>query len=775
MTTPLPVLAWLLLAGSACAAPLTMTIPPAAAALPGNPAERGVPGTNAGPAAAGDGAATSEPFHMGTARRPDGRTLTLDSRSLRLDGKPWTPVMGEFHYARYPENEWRGELAKMKAGGIDIVATYVFWIHHEEIEGQWDWTGNKSLRHFLELAHAAGLKAIVRCGPWCHGEVRNGGLPDWILARSKERFEDPAFMASTTKFYGQIATQLKGLLWKDGGPVIGIQLDNEYGGPASYLLRLKQIAREAGLDVPLYTRTGWPALSSPMPFGEIVPLYGVYAEGFWDRELTSMPGSYWAGFHFSTLRVDANIASDALGHREVQDAPDVASYPYLTCEIGGGMMSSYHRRILVDPRDSESTTLVKLGSGSISPGYYMYHGGVNPEGRLTTLMESQATGYWNDMPVKNYDFQTALGQYGQVRPQFYSLRRLHLFLHSFGESLAGMDAVLPDQRPAGKEDTTTLRWAARSDGRSGFVFVNNYERGHALPAKAGVQFALKLTDGRALTFPEKPVTVPADACFLWPFNLDLGRGVTLRWATAQPLTAVDGGRVRTVYFAETPGIAAQFCFGPEIDALDGAPPVPSDGGGKVYTFPAGRSVEVTPARRDSTQILRVVLLSEADSLRFGLDISPAAAPVAVGTELVRAAGPLRAVGPGKIDQPVATAPVDADFADAAVWRIKLPAGLDLSSKLLLRLNYVGDVARVMIGGKFITDDFYNGRSLEIGLWRHAAELKDGEITVAILPLQKNAPIYFSSPAARPDFGDRPAVDELRSAELVPQPSIAISP
>jgi len=744
MNTLLPRLALLLLAGSAFAAPLTITIPAAAPA-------------------------TAEPFRMGTAVRPDGSTLTVDARSLRLNGAPWTPVMGEFHYARYPANEWRDELRKMKAGGVDIVATYVFWIHHEEIAGAWEWAGPKSLRDFVRTAGEAGLKVIVRCGPWCHGEVRNGGLPDWIVARGHTRSEDPAFLASTTKLYHQIAAQLAGQLWKDGGPVIGIQLDNEYGGPASYLLNLKKIAHAAGLDVPLYTRTGWPELSTPMPFGEIVPLYGVYAEGFWDRELTAMPGAYWAGFHFSKLRVDSNIASDALGHREVKDTSDVARYPYLTCEIGGGMMSSYHRRILVDPRDPEATTLVKLGSGSISPGYYMYHGGTNPDGKLTTLMEEQATPLtnWNDMPVKNYDFQTALGQYGQVRPQFYSLRRLHLFLHSFGEKLAGMDTVLPDLRPAGKDDATTLRWAARSDGQSGFVFVNNYERGRVLPAKAGVQFALKLADGSSVSFPEKPVNVPAESSFLWPFHLDLGHGITLKWATAQPLTVTDQGKVRTVYFAETPGIASQFCFGPEVDSPKGAP---AAAGGRIRELHPGESVDVTLARRDSTQTLRIVLLSEAESLTFGLRVGPAAAPVAVDFEAIKTAGPLRKIELGKIPQPVAAAPVEADFAHAAVWRIKLPADIDLTADTLLRLNYVGDVARVYIGKKFITDDYYNGLPLEIGLRRHAAELRTGDLTIAILPLQKDAPIYFSSPTARPDFNGRPAVAELRSVELVTQPS-----
>jgi len=702
----------------------------------------------------------AETFHMGTARAPDGQILTLDARSLILNGKAWTPVMGEFHYSRYPENEWRGELLKMKAGGIDIVATYVFWIHHEEIEGRWEWSGDKNLRKFIETAAEAGLKVIVRCGPWCHGEVRNGGLPDWVVARGQARTEDPAFIASTTKLYDQIAAQLKGLLWKEGGPVIGIQLDNEYGGPAEYLLRLKQIARAAGLDVPLYTRTGWPALSTPMPFGEIVPLYGVYAEGFWDRELTPMPGNYWAGFHFSKLRVDANIANEALGRRDAQDAPDVARYPYLTCEIGGGMMSSYHRRILVDSRDITSTTLVKLGSGSVSPGYYMYHGGTNPEGKLTTLMEEQATAItnWNDMPVKNYDFQTALGQYGQVRPQFFSLRPLHLFLRSYGESFARLGTVLPDIRPTGKDDVTTLRWAARADGRGGFVFVNNYERGRALPAKAGVQFALVFPESGPVTFPLTPVTIPSGAHFFWPVNMALGGSANLAWATAQPV-AYDAG-ARTHYFMATAGIPVEFAF-------TGARVIVR-GGGRMETRGDGylRAVDLQPGSMLTVNGFTVAVISEAAAGNLFLKPSPAAAaPVTVAIEQLKPAGPLRTISMGGSKQPVAAAPGDADFTHAAVWRIKLPADLDWAADTILRLNYVGDVARVYIGKKFITDDYYNGQPLEIGLRRHAADLKDGELTIAILPLQKNAPIYLPE-TAKPDFGSADSIAVLTRAELV---------
>src|ERR1051326_4809304 len=218
------------------------------------------------------------------------------------------------------------------------------------------------------------MKVVVRCGPWCHGEVRNGGFPEWVVQRKdwKTRSTDPKFLDAVRELYGQIALQVRGQLWKDGGPIVGIQLDNEFHGPADYLLALKRIARDAGLDVPIYTRTGWPSLTSPMPIGEIVPLFGVYAEGFWDRELTSMPSKYWAGFHFSSLRTDNAIATEMLGNRDAKDDADVTKYPFLTCEIGGGMMNSYHRRILVDPRDIAATTLIKIAGGSTLPGYYMY-------------------------------------------------------------------------------------------------------------------------------------------------------------------------------------------------------------------------------------------------------------------------------------------------------------------------------------------------------------------------------------------------------------------
>jgi beta-galactosidase len=494
------------------------------------------------------------------------------------------------------------------------------------------------------------------------------------------------------------------------------------------------------------------------------------------------------------------------------------------------MMNSYHRRILVNPKDAEATTLIKLGSGSTLPGYYMYHGGVNPDGQLTTLMESQATGYWNDMPVKNYDFQAPLGQYGQIREQYHRLRRLHLFLHEWGSMLAGMPATMPDQRPEGKNDFDTLRWSARSDGKSGFVFVNNYQRLQNMPPKKDVQFRINLPDG-PITFPQDPVEIPSNACLIWPFNLELGHGVRLLWATAQPLTAIDDGKVRTVFFSETMGVPAQFAFetnGPAIEAITGqiTPGKTASllGGMKPGPMVAakvrladGSSVQIvvldeacslafwkgTLQGRDRVFLTQAGLVLDGDNLRLtattpaDLSVAIYPAPTSLAAEggdiagktegifqrftpqsprvvkinatfkEVQTAGPAREIPVGKIEQPVAAAPLDADFEKAAVWRIKIPAVIDLCTDPILRLHYAGDVARVTLNGKLITDDFYNGNVFDIGLRRHAPDILKGDLRVAILPLRKDAPIYMAE-SARPDFGGAASVAALKGIEILPR-------
>jgi beta-galactosidase len=766
-------------------------------------------------------------FRMRTARRPDGRELIVDGQSLRLDERPWLPVMGEFHYARYPADEWREELLKMKAGGVDVVASYVFWIHHEEIEGTFDWDGQRSLRRFIELCGEVGLFALLRTGPWCHGEVRNGGLPDWILKKEfRARTNDKDYLEHARRLYGEIAREIDGLLWKHGGPVIGVQCENEYRGPAEHLLALKKIAREVGIDVPLYTRTGWPAPTTRLPVGEILPLFGAYAEGFWDRALTPMPGHYGAAFLFMPAPTDAASAIGQFGFRlPGRDNDDLKSYPYFCCEIGGGMAPSYHRRIRIASLDVASVALVKLGSGNNLQGYYMYHGGANPEGRLSTLQESQATNFPNDLPVKSYDYQAPLGEFGQIRRHYHLLRLFSLFQRDFGSLMATLPACFPEIRPRSLSDAETLRWSARTDGKKGLLFVNNYHRLQTMPAKNGVQFELRLPGG-SLNVPAEPFNVPENSVFFWPFRFDLA-GARLIYATAQPICVVEDKGDTYAIFAKTPRIPAEFVFDAETCVLEQTSgQVTTDSAGlRIRKLATGTGAAIRVKTLEGARLCIVLLddetalacwkdellgrprifltraglvidgnrlrLSAVDPADLAVSVLPApesvslddlrlaagpdglfrrfSAPVTsaqtatVSVEPVRQAGPPRKIRMGS--KGVAEAPSDADFADAAVWRLRFPRVFDPSRDILLQLRYVGDVARLYLEGRLLTDDFYNGNPFEIGLKRFAPDIYHKELLLKILPLRKNAPIYLGGDAW-PAFGEAESLVRLDGVDVL---------
>ena len=297
--------------------------------------------------------ANAKCFEFGTNVNKDGVKFEVDSVGFIIGGKRVVPVMVEIHYSRVKAKDWARELKKMKAGGITVLATYCFWNHHEWEEGKWDWTKEKDLRGFLEACKKEEMPVVLRIGPFCHGEVLQGGMPNWIVNKAQEdkknyklRSLSPGFMEATERLYRNIFAQVGGMLWKDGGPVVGVQIENECRGPWQYSHELKAMAVKAGFDVPFYTRTGWPKLNGKETFGEMLPLYGDYADGFWDRELTDMPGDYAKAFIMKDSRLSSVIATETFGNnQDTKMEVSEMKYPYLTCELGGGMMPAYHRRI----------------------------------------------------------------------------------------------------------------------------------------------------------------------------------------------------------------------------------------------------------------------------------------------------------------------------------------------------------------------------------------------------------------------------------------------
>ena len=657
---------------------------------------------------------------MVVAQNPE---VKWDRHSLIMGGRRVVAVMGEIHYSRLPESEWAAEVHKMKEGGVTIISNYVFWNHVEEHQGVFDWSGQRNLRRFSEICQREGMPVCLRIGPFCHGEARNGGIPDWVVnSGCKLRSEDPQFLAYVEALYRQVFTQVLGLQWKDGGPVVACQFDNEYGGPGSYLMRLKEIATAVGFDLPFYTRTGWPELRTPVPFGEMIPLYGDYADGFWDRSIRETAGNYYKAFNFRSSPVSGAIGSEQLDYSQLQSS-DLStlnsSYPYFTCELGGGMMTSYHRRCYLYPEDAYSMAVVKLGSGSNLLGYYMYHGGTNPASRwvpgetslkpyegdrqvyLNECQRCLSTNH-NDLPVLTYDFQAPLGEFGQVNPHYYLLRKLHLFLADFGEELAPMEAVFPCPQDIKKGQDDFLRWSYRAKGTSGFVFINNYERLQHLSDKHGVRFTVC-----GVSFPSEAITVPSGAMCIFPVNV-----AGLRYATAQ-LVARRSGKV---YLEQIAGIPVELAFasGKTMKKVK-----PRGTETPVYTAPDGTAYYVVDSHAAG---------------RLFLDVqSPSHAPQHVAHQKVREAGPLRTITLGA--KKVAQEPLDKDFDDAAVYTIDVP-----QTQGLLTISYQGDCARLYADGRLVADNFYNGRPFLYGLWRLPAGVS--KLELRILPIQADMPVYF---------------------------------
>lgn len=467
-------------------------------------------------------------------RGPSGKALTVNNRYLMLNGQPVIPVMGEVHYSRIPRAQWEDVILKMKANGVNIIACYVLWMHHEQIEGQFDWTDNKDLRAFLQLCKKHGLWAYPRIGPWCHAEVRNGATPDWILLKKniKDRTNDPVYQSYAARLYSQIALQIKGLLYKDGGPVIGVQLENEYSrgkGGEEHILWLKQTAIKYGIDVPMYTVTGWQ--NGSVPPLEVIPLWGAYPDEPWAGNLNRSTGC--ENFRFTPFRDDEKIGNDLTKAKEKYI--DNSLYPFFTCETGLGIENTDHRRLQIGAKDGLGLMLAKIGSGSNLPGYYMFAGGSNPLGIFNTLEENkEETGYWNTNPVISYDFQAAIRESGQTGPAYHEVKQLHYFLNEFGNRLAPMEAVFP-------AITNELQYAVRVKDNAAFLFGINYCRHNTADTKNNIQFSIQLP-GETVVFPEKPVSIPDSSLFIWPVNFDMD-GTLLKYATAQPLCKLENNWV----------------------------------------------------------------------------------------------------------------------------------------------------------------------------------------------------------------------------------------
>ncbi len=488
-------------------------------------------------------------FKQGTNINPKGEKLDLNNYFLRKAGKPILPIMGEFHYSRYPRAEWEQSLLQMKAAGIQIISLYCFWNHHEEEEGKFRFDDNRDVRYFLELCGKHGLSAMVRIGPWAHGEARNGGFPDWYVKKKLKNGTDRSstngsIQPEVATWYAELAKQFKGLYYKDGGPVIGLQVDNEVRSTSvqsagyQYMAALKALAVKDGMDVPYYVVTGWPG--PIVPEDEVMPVWGGYADAPWTQNTKELPANNQ--YAFVSDRRDKTIGNDLIKYGGEAAATPMYHHPFLTVETGSGIQITYLRRPVLNTADIMGLLYTRLGTGANMLGYYVFHGTQHPlswnKDMSTQESKTSIYPYPNDYPLISYDFEAPLTEWGYTRDYYHDLKLLHQFVLGYEEKLAPMFSTIPADNPAKPDDMEKLRYSVRNKGNSGFVFFNNYVRHYQPAGHNNVAFTIK-TPTETVRIPEKGgINISSGTYGLMPFNADAG-GVLIKYATVQPSAVLD--------------------------------------------------------------------------------------------------------------------------------------------------------------------------------------------------------------------------------------------
>ena len=309
--------------------------------------------------------------------------VSFDERAILIGGKRELLISGEIHYPRVPEKEWDTILDATKAAGVNCIATYVFWNLHESRRDCYDFSNGKNLPRFLSLCKDRGLHVILRAGPYCCAEWNYGGFPSWLRDETglELRTWNMPYLQRTEKYLRHLCAEILPSLATRGGPIVAVQLENEYANIAKrykeygerYLAWILELSRQQGIDVPV-----------------------VMCEGGAMGALEACNG-----FSISEARI-----SDFRKRR--------AGQPLMWTELWPGWYdtwsSEHHVR---DARNIAYHLLRFVAAGGTTWNYYMWHGGTN-FGRTSMYLQ-----------VNSYDFDAPLDEWGRLTRKGVYLSALH--------------------------------------------------------------------------------------------------------------------------------------------------------------------------------------------------------------------------------------------------------------------------------------------------------------------------------------------------------------
>ncbi|MGZ0709686.1 beta-galactosidase [Coraliomargarita sp. W4R53] len=482
-----------------------------------------------------------------TSTNPEGVTLSSDKTTLLRDGKPLPLAMGEFHPQRYPEDYWEEVVLEMKAGGLNAISCYWFWTFIEPRPDVFNFDGNNDIRRFVELCQKHDMLVFLRIGPFCNAEILNGGLPSWLFGMPfAERSNDPGYLERVGLYFQKMGQQIQGQLWKDGGPIFMVQVENELGvapinwsmiyrhgaaeehrgpvDPAAFVEHyqsLRELALQAGFNVPFFTMTAWGGSRTTLPEKNFIYAYGGYM-------YLGKPGE-----NNSTLTC-------LMSNYQVS-----SPYPLQYIELGAAGSPARMGWVPQPPVESAiSTVFSRIGaSSSLAFGWYMYQGGTSP---LHSDWGWSTKG--DNLGLMSYDYHAPLSEYGLPRPAYYDLRPFHQTMLNFADSFTYGGVVYQDPEVGPREDKVRASVRLNNEG-GGAVFLLHYGNVNALNDRT-THLELKTKTGNVRIPSSGELDLVNGDCIMLPFNLDLEHDIRLISSTAQ-LSGHVVNQNETVYFVST--------------------------------------------------------------------------------------------------------------------------------------------------------------------------------------------------------------------------------
>ncbi|MBE6563198.1 MAG: beta-galactosidase [Ruminococcaceae bacterium] len=319
--------------------------------------------------------------------------LTLSGREFLMDGEPFRIISGAIHYFRVHPDYWADRLKKLKVCGFNTVETYICWNLHERKEGVFDFEGPLDVVKFIEIAEELGLNVIIRPGPYICAEWELGGIPSRLLADGVSlRCSDPLYLEKVMPYYKELFSRIRPHLCTNGGSIIMVQVENEYGSygdDREYMKRVAEIYRENGIDCMLFTADG--------------VYWGMQENG-------AVEGIFAA----------ANFGSDPGWHFDVMDEKRPGE-PLMCAEFWCGWFEHWHGEHKVPSKPEDIAKMVReffdLGA---SFNFYMFHGGTN-FGFMNGANYSEEEGQYQPT-VTSYDYGAPLSEAGDMTETYFAVK-----------------------------------------------------------------------------------------------------------------------------------------------------------------------------------------------------------------------------------------------------------------------------------------------------------------------------------------------------------------